>query len=544
MSENPHNTGLDLSRLPSDLITPRIAAPGDQAAGTCTLNRYVTLVGGRQDCHLHISHLDVSKVHCAFVQTGSAIVVVDLCSRFGTFVNDRRIKVATIQPGDTLRVGPTDVTITWPALGSRPTRPAGGACPISLRTDAHQYKLGELPAVLGRRSSCHVQLDTPDVSLAHALIFAFRGRPAIYDLGSRSGTIVNGERVASAWLVDGDALTIGGERLYVACSTSRAGAGAADPNADTAAGLPVESGEADKLVRLVQSGIASLSERVAARRDKIKQREHDIDSRVASIKAMRDEAEARRRENEQHEAKLAQREQTVRAAEDRFERRRQSLAKAQTKLRTAAGELQAERKRLGEEASRLADEATRLAAERETLAGERQASGKLRAALEKQQAAAAAQQQRITELEQQLADAHQEIEQQQLREQQMAEKMQTFHRALQEVSQAFGEEEPDENELRDGGEAGGSSNEANDRPRSNGDAQRRLNGDAERRSNGDAQRLSNTDAQPEGPSAESGNGRALPGPIVDEPMFVSVHSGDETEAPEQPPKSKRRRWWS
>lgn len=58
-------------------------------------------------------------------------------------------------------------------------------------------------------------LDTPDVSLAHALVCLVAGRPAICDLGSRSGTLVNGQRTDLAWLADGDQVEIGGERLTV-----------------------------------------------------------------------------------------------------------------------------------------------------------------------------------------------------------------------------------------------------------------------------------------------------------------------------------------
>jgi pSer/pThr/pTyr-binding forkhead associated (FHA) protein len=519
MHDQAHNTGLDLAELPVDVITPRISAPGDGPERTCLLNRYVTLVGGRQDCHLHINHLDVSKIHCAFVQTGAALVLVDLCSRFGTFVNEQRIKTVAIRPGDKVRVGPAEVIVHWPANAPPHVKPTITPCPLSLRSDTDR-PLNELPAVLGRRSGCHVQLDTPDVSLAHALIFAFRGRPAIFDLGSRSGTIVNGERLTSTWLRDGDALTIGGERLYVVCSMVGARSAAPDPNAETVAGLAIDPATADKLVRQVKSGIASLSERVAARANAIKQREQAIDSRAASVAEMRSEAETRGRANEEREAKLSRRERSVLKAEERLKRRHQSLTKGRAKLRAAAVGLRAERKR-------LTGELEQLAADREALAGQRQAVESDRLALKEQLAAGEVQREQLGELERRLKEARARIEEQELREHVMAEKMQMFQRALEEVSQAFSEQDPedesDANEPGPSGAAGGSANgPANNRHAigSNGDR-------------GASQ--ANVGA--------TATGQRLPGPIVDQPMFVPVQ--EEAPGPsDQSPKPTRRRWWS
>jgi ribosomal protein L37E len=63
--------------------------------------------------------------------------------------------------------------------------------------------------VIGRSSSCFLQVDDPGVSRRHLRI-SFDGIPLIEDLGSRNGTLVNGERLlGTRALQEGDEIVIG-----------------------------------------------------------------------------------------------------------------------------------------------------------------------------------------------------------------------------------------------------------------------------------------------------------------------------------------------
>jgi len=53
----------------------------------------------------------VSRLHCRLTAGDSTVEVVDLSSTNGTFVNDKRIKNATLFSGDRLRVGRVELTI-------------------------------------------------------------------------------------------------------------------------------------------------------------------------------------------------------------------------------------------------------------------------------------------------------------------------------------------------------------------------------------------------------------------------------------------------
>jgi pSer/pThr/pTyr-binding forkhead associated (FHA) protein len=65
------------------------------------------LIGRGEDCHLRPQSEAVSRRHCVIITTENEVVVRDLNSRNGTFVNDERVgEEAVLLHGDILRVGP------------------------------------------------------------------------------------------------------------------------------------------------------------------------------------------------------------------------------------------------------------------------------------------------------------------------------------------------------------------------------------------------------------------------------------------------------
>lgn len=54
----------------------------------------------------------VSRLHCRLTATDDGLEVVDLASTNGTFVNDKRVKKATLAAGDRLRVGRVELTVS------------------------------------------------------------------------------------------------------------------------------------------------------------------------------------------------------------------------------------------------------------------------------------------------------------------------------------------------------------------------------------------------------------------------------------------------
>jgi len=75
------------------------------------IGRDMTVIGRREDCDLRIPLSDVSRKHCRLVKEGEAVKIEDLGSSNGTFRNGERVQEATLEAGDTIKVGPVKVVI-------------------------------------------------------------------------------------------------------------------------------------------------------------------------------------------------------------------------------------------------------------------------------------------------------------------------------------------------------------------------------------------------------------------------------------------------
>ncbi len=96
----------------------------------------------------------------------------------------------------------------------------------------------KVEATLGRSPSCEIPLEDSKVSRRHAKIVVKDGQARITDLGSRNGTIVNGEKI------EGEAILLPGDRITVGDSTMLyeppAKASLADREAGEVSSFPVE----------------------------------------------------------------------------------------------------------------------------------------------------------------------------------------------------------------------------------------------------------------------------------------------------------------
>ena len=73
----------------------------------------------------------------------------------------------------------------------------------------HELELLQGELIVGRSSTCDLVLDDAKASRQHARLRVDGSSASVEDLGSRNGTFVNGERVASADLRPGDEIRIG-----------------------------------------------------------------------------------------------------------------------------------------------------------------------------------------------------------------------------------------------------------------------------------------------------------------------------------------------
>jgi hypothetical protein len=129
---------------------------------------------------------------------------------------------------------------------------------LALRFISGKYQGGEFPIeddhpiVVGRSSDLDMVLVEEMVSRKHAKIELRDGKIHIEDLGSTNGTFVNGERIVTGWLKEGDRVLIGSNILKVIAvaadeavpNTRRAPEGAIPSKAAPPPRRSGESGEA------------------------------------------------------------------------------------------------------------------------------------------------------------------------------------------------------------------------------------------------------------------------------------------------------------
>jgi pSer/pThr/pTyr-binding forkhead associated (FHA) protein len=69
------------------------------------LTRPINLIGRAEGCTLILRASDVSKRHCRVLLEADRVIVEDLGSANGTFVNDQPVQQTPLHDGDVLRVG-------------------------------------------------------------------------------------------------------------------------------------------------------------------------------------------------------------------------------------------------------------------------------------------------------------------------------------------------------------------------------------------------------------------------------------------------------
>ncbi len=95
------------------------------------LTRNVTLVGRGKDCSLTLIDPSISRIHAKLtVDRGGTILIEDLKSSNGTFVNNERVEVATLSNGDVVRFGNAEFVCEMPTdLGASANMGDWGAAP-------------------------------------------------------------------------------------------------------------------------------------------------------------------------------------------------------------------------------------------------------------------------------------------------------------------------------------------------------------------------------------------------------------------------------
>jgi pSer/pThr/pTyr-binding forkhead associated (FHA) protein len=183
---------------------------------------------GRHGTDCTLDDHQVSHRHAAVTVDRDAMVIEDLGSTNGTWVNGVRITgPVALHDGDLVRVGATTLAVELAAPSIAGPRaephpqpqgpPTVPACALVARNGPLAGRRFEVESRLeiGRRGT-DCTLDDHQVSHRHAAVTVERDGAVIEDLGSTNGTWVNGGRITGpVALHDGDLVRVGATTLAV-----------------------------------------------------------------------------------------------------------------------------------------------------------------------------------------------------------------------------------------------------------------------------------------------------------------------------------------
>lgn len=172
------------------------------------LTRPVTVIGSRSSARIHLISSTVSKAHALLVKSNDGVYIRDLASRSRVYINGDQVREADLQDGDLIKIG----SFTFKFVAGPPSRVAERtAPPAELDVTGGQFPIpiDQRVLLIGRRSADDIVLVEESASTAHAVVFEMDGERYVRDLGSRTGTFVNGVSTHQHKLSPGDLVRIG-----------------------------------------------------------------------------------------------------------------------------------------------------------------------------------------------------------------------------------------------------------------------------------------------------------------------------------------------
>lgn len=171
-----------------------------------------------RDADIALDDHEVSRRHASLKPVDGGLVLTDLESANGTFVNGSQLdRPMLLADGDIISVGGTSLTVDSPAaraVGRTRLRRSSEALPIpTLVINAGPLAGKRFPIerdLLVGRAGADITVQDPEVSRQHARVKPMNGGIEVTDLGSANGTVVNGVRIdGPTRVVHGDEIRFG-----------------------------------------------------------------------------------------------------------------------------------------------------------------------------------------------------------------------------------------------------------------------------------------------------------------------------------------------
>ncbi len=197
-----------------------VVTRGPSEGKTIQLKEGNNTIGRSLENDLQLDDASVSRSHAMVFVRDEEFTLVDLGSTGGTRIGDHRISGKQLGEGSVIIVGQTRLSLmSVEAFQGGPTSgatmvgsPTGSSMSLIAQSgpDAgRSFLLSASQNLIGRDSSAQVMLSDATVSRRHAMIRVEADRTTIADLGSQSGTQVDGERVQGVRISVGDRVVLG-----------------------------------------------------------------------------------------------------------------------------------------------------------------------------------------------------------------------------------------------------------------------------------------------------------------------------------------------
>jgi len=220
-SGNPGETRV-IRKSPASMTW--LAGTAGAAAGqTCHLKEGNNAIGRDSGNAVVLDDPYTSRQHAVVrVEDGKAHLF-DLGSSGGTKVNGKEIGGARVELNSVIKVGETELSLLQvynPKQFAQATMSGNtmvdrrgeqvGVLVVKSGVDAGEsFMLSEGDNPIGRGNDAAINLSDESVSRQHAVIRCQDGKLTLFDVGSRSGTALNGQSIGGHFITNGGVINIG-----------------------------------------------------------------------------------------------------------------------------------------------------------------------------------------------------------------------------------------------------------------------------------------------------------------------------------------------
>ena len=156
-------------------------------------------------------------------------ILLDVGSAGGTKVNDQRVAGKALKAGGVIKVGQSQFTLVEVEAGESAQvatssgatmveQPESGGAVLVVQSgpDAGKsFPLVQGENAIGRYPGCQILVTDPSISRLHTMVRRDRENCFVYDLGSRTGTQVDGKTVSGHPLASGDVIAMGRSEIIL-----------------------------------------------------------------------------------------------------------------------------------------------------------------------------------------------------------------------------------------------------------------------------------------------------------------------------------------